>query len=78
MSEVLKGAARKLEPFSDAESALQRVSEIYDAGTAALRERFDRFLADGSAGAEETPCYPYVGIVIDAADVKRGGELSYG
>ena len=78
MSEVLKGAARKLEPFTDAEAALKRVSEIYEAGTATLRERFDRFLAGGSVGSKETPCYPYVGIVIDAADVKRGGELSYG
>ena len=78
MTKLLKGAAHGLKAFTDASSALKRVCDIYDAGTDALRQRFDQFLAGEAITPEDAPCYPFVGIVIDPPDVDLGGEISYG
>ena len=78
MTELLKGVARGLSPFTEPQAALDRVCEIYEAGAGALRQRFDEFLAGGSNASEEALCYPYVGMVIDPQAVTKGGETSYG
>ncbi len=78
MTELLKGVARGLSPFTEPQAALDRVCEIYEAGAGALRHRFDEFLEGGSNASEETLCYPYVGMVIDPQAVTKGGETSYG
>ncbi|MDJ0941922.1 MAG: AMP nucleosidase [Kiloniellales bacterium] len=78
MTEALSGVARNLEAFSDAEAALARLGEIYARGAAALRDRFDRFLAGKAIEPDSWPCYPYLGIEIEPTDVSRSGGLSYG
>jgi len=78
MTKLLKGVAHGLNSFTEAQAALDRICEIYEAGAGALRRRFDDFLAGGSNEAGEAPCYPYVGVVIDAGAVAKGDEMSYG
>ncbi len=78
MTELLKGVARGLSPFTEPQAARDRVCEIYEAGAGALRRRFDEFLEGGSNASEEALCYPYVGMVIDPQAVTKGGETSYG
>ena len=78
MTESLAAVARDMEAFSDAESALARLREIYDSGAAALRDRFDRFLAGRTVEADGWPCYPYLGMEIEPAEVSQSGGLSYG
>ena len=78
MTELLKGVARGLSPFTEPQAALDRICEIYEAGAGALRQRFDEFLAGGSNPSEAALCYPYVGMVIDPQAVTKGGETSYG
>ena len=78
MTQLLKGVARGLSPFTEPQAALDRVCEIYQAGADALRQRFDEFLEGGPTASEEALCYPYVGMVIDPQAVTKGGETSYG
>ena len=79
MTESLAAAAQNLEAFSDADSALARLCEIYDSGTADLRDRFDRFLAGKAVEPDSWPCYPYLGMEIGLAGASaESGGLSYG
>ena len=78
MSGQLERVAHGLKSFEDAEAALDRIEKIYDAGIEALRERFARFLEGDEESDALVPCYPYVGIVIEPAQVNLGGDLSYG
>ena len=71
---------RDAQMFDDADSAVRRVSEIYDQGTAILRTAFDRFKA-GDNGHESQPidaCYPFLGIEVGAGDLNLENRLSYG
>ena len=78
MTDSFSSVARGLSAFTDAQAALDRICDIYQAGAGALRQKFDAFLADGSDTEGEAPCYPYVGIAIDPQEVSQGGEMSYG
>ena len=78
MKDLLNNAASELNSFTEAQTALDRICEIYEAGANALRQRFDDFLAGGSNEEAEAPCYPYVGIVIDPQAATKGDEMSYG
>ncbi len=78
MRDLLNNAASELSSFTEAQTALDRICEIYEAGANALRQRFDDFLAGGSNEEAEAPCYPYVGIVIDPQAATKGDEMSYG
>lgn len=78
MADELMRAARDLEPFTDAEAALARITEIYSAGASALRERFKRFLVGEDISGERAPCYPFIGMMNDRAEGRQGSELSYG
>jgi AMP nucleosidase len=75
---ALHGGARGLVAFRDADAALARVRDIYDASTAAVRTRFDAF-AEGRREAEPPPAfYPYVGIDVPAAALNIDARVAYG
>jgi len=78
MTEPFSSVARGLSAFTDAQTALDRICDIYRSGTEALRQSFDAFVAGGSDSTGEAPCYPYVGIEIDPQEITQGGEMSYG
>ncbi len=78
MTASFDGVARDLAPFTDAQAALDRVREIYDAGCAEIHNRFDAYLAGETSDAVEVPCYPYAGIAIGPGEVQGGSEVSYG
>src|SRR6185295_6019011 len=64
-----------LESFTDPDAAAARISAIYDAGVARIRQSFQ--------GAEPGPSYadgryPFVGISVGAANLDTDARLSYG
>jgi AMP nucleosidase len=66
--------------FSDAASALARAREIYEAGTACLREALQRFVAGEDLGPVRA-CYPFVRLRTDTvarAATPTPSRLAYG
>jgi AMP nucleosidase len=78
MPENPHGHVTGLTAFTDADAALARITEIYAAGTAAIRARFAEFPGGGGEPAAAPACYPYVGIVIGPDQVNLSGALAYG
>jgi AMP nucleosidase len=72
------GIARDLAPYTDVDTVMNRIREIYETGAAEIQSRFDDYLAGRPQNQAEPPCYPYAGIVIDPGEVQRGSEMSYG
>jgi AMP nucleosidase len=73
------GNVRDLRPFTDAESAVRRITEIYEASARQIRERFARFAAGERTGDDTfTACYPYLGITVGPGDVVIDARPSYG
>jgi AMP nucleosidase len=79
MASGLHPGASDLRPFADADAALRRIGDIYEASAGRIRERFARFAA-GERQGDETfgACYPYLGLTIGRGDVVREGRPSYG
>ncbi len=65
------------EQFDDADEALARVREIYDANTAYLRDRFQRYATGEEIQGRVHACYPFVRIRTDA-HTRVDTRLSYG
>ncbi|MGQ0662347.1 MAG: AMP nucleosidase [Pseudomonadota bacterium] len=74
------GRVSDLEPFTDADRAVERIGEIYRCGTEAIRRGFadlaggNRERLAGRAGGH----YPYLGIGVGPADLSIDERLSYG
>ena len=76
MPEHPHGHATGLTAFTDADAALARITEIYAAGTAAIRARFAEFPGAAAEPAGPPACYPYVGIGIGPDQVNLSGALA--
>ncbi|MDY0743200.1 AMP nucleosidase [Paucibacter sp. R3-3] len=63
--------------FDDAEAALARVQEIYNAGVAHLREALQRFVAGDDIGPVRA-CYPFVRVHTDTVQRAAESRLAYG
>lgn len=61
--------------FTEADAAVARIGEIYDASTAILREAFQ---ARGEAGDASAAVYPYLAIEVDSAALPADTRLPYG
>lgn len=73
------GNAHDLTPCHDADSALARITGIYDNAVTRIRERHRRFVAGEHALADEpAPCYPYVGIETTDGRVATQVRPNYG
>ncbi len=71
---------RDLRAFTDAESAVARITEISDKGVATVREAFAHFAAGRSTrsiGPVEA-FYPFLGIQLDRESLNLDTRLSYG
>jgi AMP nucleosidase len=73
-----KPRIRKAETFTDVESALARVTEIYDTSTAALAARLERFLSDEPDTVGEEACYPCIEVTVGPDDLSPTNPLAYG
>ncbi len=68
----------KVYKFTDADEALQCITELYDAGRNHLLEEFDAFSKSKDFPTERiTECYPYLKIKVDNAK-RIDSRLSYG
>jgi len=68
----------KVYKFTDADEALQCITELYDAGRNHLLEEFDAFSKGKDFPTERiTECYPYLKIKVDNAK-RIDSRLSYG
>ncbi|HEX2256164.1 MAG TPA: AMP nucleosidase, partial [Afifellaceae bacterium] len=75
----LHPGALDLRPFTDADAALRRIDDIYDASTSTIRDRFARFAAGERSGGDTFGAsYPYLGVTIGPGEVVRESRPSYG
>ncbi|MCB9958745.1 MAG: AMP nucleosidase [Rhodospirillaceae bacterium] len=63
--------------YDDADAAVARLIELYEAGTARLRKAFGEYAEGRLAPGRVRACYPYVGIEVTAFD-RVETRLSYG
>ena len=63
--------------FDDAETAVTRIAEIYDAAAARLRDGFDRVTGGGAPG-RVTAHYPFVGFSVGHAELNTDARHSHG
>jgi AMP nucleosidase len=73
----LHGAAHDLVAFADADAAVARIAEIYEAGIDAIRRGFAA-VAGGAAAAPVEASYPYVGLTVSRSELHVDARLSYG
>jgi len=71
--------ATRLEAFTEADAAVERICRIYDDNVRAVRDTFTRFAA-GEEGDLRTveAFYPYLGIQVSPASLILDARLSYG
>ncbi len=70
--------ADQLAEFSDAESALARIREIYNASVGAVRARFDAFASGKPLPSAAHACYPYLGISVNIETMVTDSRPSWG
>jgi AMP nucleosidase len=76
-SSHLKGLPFSGETFTDPDAALGRIREIYEANTAYLRERFQRFAEGEDMQGRIHACYPFVRVRTETG-TRVDTRLSYG
>ncbi len=64
--------------FTDADQAVDYLSELYDDNINRLKQAFKQFGDGNFKGFDHTPCYPYVGISVDADHINTDPSKSYG
>lgn len=69
---------RELERHDDGEQAVDRLTRLYDAATARLREAFARFVAGATVTSPIDACYPFVGVRVGPGELNLDGRLAYG
>src|SRR5262245_32171291 len=69
---------RDVEVTDDADKAVARITELYDAAVERLRAGLQRFSHAGVAPGPIDAFYPFVGIVLEAASLNLDGRLAYG
>lgn len=74
---ILPGTARDLVAFADAEAAVARIAEIYDASVDAIRRAFAA-VAAGAVPAPVEASYPYIGLTVSRSELHVDARLSYG
>ena len=68
-----------LTAFDDARAAVGRITQIYEASVARLRDRFTRFAAGERKGDPiKDACYPYLGISVDSSSLVYDARPSWG
>lgn len=73
------GNARDLKPCYDADTAVERITELYDTAVNRIRERHRRFAAgDHSIAPALDACYPYVGIEVGPEHLVSAAWPIYG
>ncbi|MDF3883506.1 AMP nucleosidase [Cupriavidus basilensis] len=70
--------ADQLAEFSDADAALARIREIYDASVGAIRARFDAFAKGQPLPSAAHACYPYLGISVNLETMVTDSRPSWG
>ncbi|MCY1338224.1 AMP nucleosidase [compost metagenome] len=70
--------ADQLAEFSDADAALARIREIYDASVGAVRARFDAFASGKPLPSAAHACYPYLGISVNIETMVTDSRPSWG
>ena len=79
MPEANHGDVHDLRSFTDAEAAVRRITEIYEASAERIRERFARFGAGEREGNDTfAACYPYLGVTVEQGDLVFDARPSYG
>ncbi|MDO9598945.1 MAG: AMP nucleosidase [Azoarcus sp.] len=63
--------------FDDADAAMARVCEIYEAGVTHLRSALQRFVTGEAVGRHVRACYPFVRVRTDTV-ARADSRLSYG
>lgn len=63
--------------FTDPQSTLLAIREIYESNTAYLRENFEHYAAGNVPAQRITACYPYIRVRVDSAQ-RADSRLSYG
>jgi AMP nucleosidase len=69
---------RELERHDDGDRAVDRLTRLYDAATARLREAFARFVAGATVTPPIDACYPFVGVQVGPGELNLDGRLAYG
>ena len=78
MSDEGHGRVEDLRAYHDAPAALARISEIYKAGTRAIRQAWDGLASGAGPGSPQAAFYPYVGITVEPQDISKSPPLAYG
>ena len=60
------------------ESAVERVTALYEQATSRLASAFHRFTREGVAPAAVDAFYPFLGVRVEAFDLNLDGRLAYG
>ena len=69
---------RDLRVYSDPETAVARLTEIYEDGCGLLRKHFERFAAGEQDLNKVDACYPYLSLEVSSIANDERGSLSYG
>jgi AMP nucleosidase len=72
------GPASELAFFTDANAAVDRITQIYDRSVAAIRECFLALTAGRKAALPRAANYPFVGMTIGRGDLHVDARLSHG
>ena len=78
LTDHFAGMATNLEAFDDASAAFERVRDLYEAETGAVRDRFTRFMAGEAIDGSDPSCYPFIGMIKASPTSNERRELSYG
>ncbi|MGL1922691.1 MAG: AMP nucleosidase [Hyphomicrobiales bacterium] len=69
---------KKAKWFTDADEAVAYLQEVYADNINKLKNGFNAFTQNNFSGFDEDPCYPYIGITIDADHVNTDPSKSWG
>ena len=70
--------ADQLAEFTDADAAIARIRDIYEASVGAVRARFDAFASGKPLPSAAHACYPYLGISVNIETMVTDSRPSWG
>ncbi|GLQ04863.1 AMP nucleosidase [Sneathiella chinensis] len=84
MSEFLKtvpgnhGNVSNLQEFTEPDAALAAIEALYEENANKVKQRFHAFENGDKTSPADPGYYPYLGLDIEASDIKQSGTRSYG